>query len=702
MLLIFSPAISLLDRMKYVHKFILIALLLLLPASYTMYKLFDITNRAVIEFAQNENKGVEYIKRVNGLLKDVLQQRNMIVQVQISKSIPGDQWKQGQESIERSIAAVDAVEHLYGGEIESKEKWDDIKRQWNEIKGKLPDLEGDSDFERYNEFVVHIVSLIAFVGDKSNLILDPDLDTYYLMDGLVLKLPNLMNSLSQAYREAVTISNVNKNSHEDKIPLILVTERCKNLLEGNNSDLDVSVRENSSLENPISSSKKEYTQAITDYLKLLKAIGEKEGNNISTDALGQAIQKSQDSLNRLYETEAQLLDDLLHKRVDKAERKKYLALGINAGCFLLAFYVFIALYKSLMMSVTALADAGRRLGEGNLTTRVDLEARDEMQLIGASFNQMAETLDHIIQKNMAIADKVAFSAASLSAAVEETGVATQKISESTWLIADGAKTQLLDTRETSSIMEKISDEVRLITEKAGSVADSAQCAVEQGEEGKKVVTTSIHQMESIAGHVDRLAEDLKLLEEKSKAIGQITELITGIAVQTNLLALNAAIEAARAGEQGRGFSVVAEEVRKLAEQSAESTNRISGMITETMDEIHRAVGAMKSVMQEVNRGRDVSRQTGRIFNEIIERLQPVSKQIQQMREYTHTISGEMEQVNEVLGRTQRIANEFALSSQSTAAGTEEQLATVKDIAASSFELSRMANELKDLTVKFKV
>ncbi|MBC9784613.1 HAMP domain-containing protein [Heliobacterium chlorum] len=702
MLLIFSPAVSLLNRIKYVHKFMLIALLLLVPASYTMYKLFDITNRAVIEFAQNENKGVEYIKRVNGLLKDVLQQRNRIVQVQISKSTTGEQWKRGQESIERSIAAVDAVEQLYGGEFGSKEKWDEIKKRWNEIKGKAPDLQGDSDFERYNEFVTNIVSLIAFVGDKSNLILDPDLDTYYLMDGLVLKLPNLMNSLSQAYREAATINNGDKNSHGDKIPLILLAERCKNLLEGNNADLDVSVRENSSLAKPISTSKEEYTQAIKDYLKLLNTVEEKEGNNISVDSLGQAVQKSQDSLACLYETEAQLLDELLQKRIDKAERKKYLALGINAGCFLLAFYVFVALYKSLMISVTALANAGRRLGEGDLTTRVELEARDEMQLIGASFNQMAETLDHIIQHNMTIADKVARSAESLSSAVEETGVATQKISESTRLIADGAKTQLNDTLETSSIMEKISNVVQRITEKTGMVAESAQCAVEQGQEGKKVVTTSIQQMESIGSHVDRLAEDLHLLEEKSKAIGQIIELIRGIAAQTNLLALNAAIEAARAGEQGRGFAVVAEEVRKLAEQSAESTNRISGMITETMDEIHRSVGAMKSVMQEVNRGRDVSRQTGRIFNEIIERLQPVSEQIQQMRGYTHTIAAEMEQVDQVLDRTQRIANEFALSSQSTAAGTEEQLAAVGDISTSSFELSRMANELKDLTVKFKV
>jgi methyl-accepting chemotaxis protein len=209
-------------------------------------------------------------------------------------------------------------------------------------------------------------------------------------------------------------------------------------------------------------------------------------------------------------------------------------------------------------------------------------------------------------------------------------------------------------------------------------------------------------MSSISNTVNDLAKVIKGLGDRSQEIGQIVEVITGIAQQTNLLALNAAIEAARAGEHGRGFAVVADEVRKLAEQSAESAQQITNLIGTIQADTSTAVNVMDSTIQEVSSGIGVVNTAGEAFNRIENLINTVAKQIQEVSAASQQMSVGAMQVVKAIDEISDVSEKTAAGTQNVSAAAQEQLASMEEISASSSSLSKMATELQTLVSRFKV
>ena len=171
-------------------------------------------------------------------------------------------------------------------------------------------------------------------------------------------------------------------------------------------------------------------------------------------------------------------------------------------------------------------------------------------------------------------------------------------------VSGGAESQSQGVEE-GATLQQVNTAIQDVTGSAESISISSLHARERAEEGEDLVEQTAKQMQSISRSVSESDAIIKLLDEKSKQVGAISEAIQNIATQTNLLALNAAIEAARAGEQGRGFAIVADEVRKLAEQSGESSGEIANLIAEIKADIEHTVKAMDNVNGEVQQGLDV-------------------------------------------------------------------------------------------------
>lgn len=380
---------------------------------------------------------------------------------------------------------------------------------------------------------------------------------------------------------------------------------------------------------------------------------------------------------------------------------------VKMGAFYLIGLVALIFVSWLFSSyicrpIQKLGEAMDRAGEGDLTVRTNFKFYDEIGMLGQQFDRMLEMLGGLLQKVVATGQDLFASARQLNQGAEEATKVTEQIAATIAQVAGGADNQAKSIEEVSHQLTEMTRQVQQVARNSQTVASASEQAEKASEGGREAIARTVNQMNTINETVTTSAETVKRLGERSQEIGQIVQVITGIADQTNLLALNAAIEAARAGEQGRGFAVVADEVRKLAEQSAEAANQIALLIKEIQAETVRAVQAMEVGTGEVRNGIEVVQQAGVAFNEISSAINNVTQQIAEVAAAAQEMTRNADQAAAAAANIAAIAQETAASSEEVAAATEQQTATMEQLAASINSLFEIANALQEYTARFKL
>lgn len=334
----------------------------------------------------------------------------------------------------------------------------------------------------------------------------------------------------------------------------------------------------------------------------------------------------------------------------------------------------------------------------------ELEAtsKDEIGALTKDYNEMSKSMRSLISQFSNSTEHVASSTKKLNDSAEDTSRATHEINDAIQEVAARSKSSTIQLQETAVALEEVTTAINTLADTSSSISEASTSITKQASEGNAYVEKTVMQINSINQKVLESNEVLSLLDMSSNKIGEITDVINEIANQTNLLALNAAIEAARAGEHGKGFAVVADEVRRLAEQSQSSSQQIYELIRDIQANMSRSTQAMSSVKVEVQEGLSIVAQTETSFKGIVENMSRVRETITDMAATVEELSASAEEVSASVNTVSSLAEDAATHTQAVAANTEQQLAAIEDISASSTTLSDLALELKNQVKSFKI
>lgn len=363
-------------------------------------------------------------------------------------------------------------------------------------------------------------------------------------------------------------------------------------------------------------------------------------------------------------------------------------------------YVFSS--KGIVEPIKKLEGLMNLAGQGNLMVRSNIRTGDEIESLGDCFNKMMKEQEEIVSKVRGGAQELAASAEEMASSSQEISASTEEVAASIQEVALGSEKQNNAVVTASQVLVQLSSLVQLAQSKAVSSSENADNTKNAAEKGREKVSETVKAMDIINSSTKETADILKSVNELSLKVENIVGTINSIAEQTNLLALNAAIEAARAGEHGRGFTVVAEEVRKLSDESNAGAKEISSLISEMSINVNKAVESMTSAITAVNNGVSVVDDTDKSLINIIDEVNKIVEDVEHIVDITKDEVATSDQIIKLIDNIGTISENNSTNSQHVSSATEEQTASVENLAATAEEVSSMAEALEAMVLRFKV
>ena len=633
---LFVPATALMNRLNYPSKFGLIGALVLLAFASLMWALAS-ELQETIERSRNELVATALTRPLAKVVELTQQHRGLSSMVLGGNADMRDKRAQRAEEVSRALASLRAS---LAEDKRQLPAWQQIERDWQVLQAQGLQLERVANFHAHTELVAQLLRLQIQLADAYGLSFDPDEASFYLMTAAINRLPFLLERFGRLRAQG---SGALAQGHADsaqRIALSVLNEEIRSAM----LDVEAGLAKVAEQRPELRLSLEQAVAALHQIIQRVEQVvqGMLLHEDFQSTSAAQFFELTTEGITIGYQQMNQVLlptlDQLLEQRMAEAQQVLYFNLLLAVLVLAVIGYLSMGAYLSVMNSIRCLREGSERLARGELSSHIQLAARDELRFVAAGFNAMAEAMRGLIAGIKGNAGEVADAARDLVTASGQIHVASQKQSDAASNMA--------------AAVEQMTVGIEHIARGAGAADELAVRSGELSRDGGAIVASVVQEISEIAVSVAESARTVEELGERSGQISAIVGVIGDIAAQTNLLALNAAIEAARAGEQGRGFAVVADEVRNLAARTANSTREISEMVKSIQQGTAGAVEGMERGVERVNAGVARAEKAG----EAMARIRQAAEQVQgTVAEISHALREQSSASTEIAQQVEMIA-----------------------------------------------
>jgi methyl-accepting chemotaxis protein WspA len=596
-------------------------------------------------------------------------------------------------AVDTAFQAAQEVDHRTGADLETtpaglsrrrreRLSLDRLRADWVQIRQQSGALGIEALTDRHRALAADVRALASHVADLSNLVLDPELDTYYLMDVAVFGLPPAQDRLHEilAYsepilrrKEIVAEERLELHSFADfleKVDLARITSSSQAAIAEDPNFHGTSP----ALKTNVLAALERHTIATQTLRELLMRMAMAPAVDASPEELTQAVKGALDSNAKLRATVADELDKLLEQRRAVLARQRAIGLALCAAALLL-WVVPLAVARGIARRITEVIRMLTIATEdADLTKRLPVDSADEVGQLASTFNRFMETLEELIRQV-------------LRSGIQVTTSTTQIASSSKQLEATVAE-QVAATNEVVATAREITATSHELASTMLEVARLSEATAASAGVSQRSLTVMESSMEKMEEASQLISQKLSVINEKAENISTVVTTITKVADQTNLLSLNAAIEAEKAGQYGQGFSVVAREIRRLADQTAVATLDIEKMVREMKSAVSAGVMSMDNFGEQVRQAVEVVRAVSGQLSQIIDQVQTVSPQFESVHVGMQAQAQGAQQISESM-------SQLSETTQQTATGLRETNNSIE-------QLNEAAQGLQGTFYRFRV
>jgi methyl-accepting chemotaxis protein len=543
------------------------------------------------------------------------------------------------------------------------------------LTGSAQTRSAKQNFDEHTLLLADILSLMTQVGDASNLTLDPDFDSYYLMNVTVFQGPAVADYMGQLRAMGMGVTAKKRITPQERAEMNRVLAVLGYLLQSTDESLKKAIAKNPALEKTLGDEMRRNNQAAAEFQSAYRTMLAAPTALNSSSRYYETSTKALDSLFALLNKVSPALDQLIQARIQRLQSEVRLALLEAAIGLLVVCVIGFYLMRDITQPLGSAVNLARRIADGDLTANLSTHGRrDEIGVMMETLQSMTHSLR---EQTKSILD-----------GINVLGSSSSQILASTSQVSASATQTAAAVTETTATVEEVKQTAQLSSQKARAVADNAQQSADISYSGTQSVNDMVAGMERIREQMTHIAESVVRLSEQSQAIGDIINTVNDLAEQSNLLAVNAAIEAAKAGEQGKGFAVVAQEVKSLAEQSKQATTQVRNILNEVQKATGTAVMATEQGNKAVDAGLTQAVAAGHSIHALAESIEGAAQAA------TQIAASSQEQLAGV--------DQVALAMNNIKDASSQNVSSMRQLESAARDLNEVGVGMRQLVEKYRV